>query len=74
MFVLKSLFSRRVPLSYRSIRVSLSDAPSVYAFEKSKNDPSLATKRHSLAHILAMAVQKIIPDAQATIGPCIENG
>jgi threonyl-tRNA synthetase len=54
--------------------VSLSDAPSVYAFEKSKNDPSLATKRHSLAHILAMAVQKIIPDAQATIGPCIENG
>ena len=46
----------------------------VYDFERSANDPSLVVKRHSAAHILAMAVQKLYPDAQATIGPCVENG
>jgi len=30
--------------------------------------------RHSLAHIMAEAVQKLFPDAQFGIGPVIENG
>jgi threonyl-tRNA synthetase len=30
--------------------------------------------RHSAAHILASAVQRIYPDAQVTIGPVIEDG
>ena len=30
--------------------------------------------RHSSAHIMAMAVQRLHKDAQVTIGPWIENG
>ncbi|KAH7533449.1 hypothetical protein FEM48_Zijuj04G0131700 [Ziziphus jujuba var. spinosa] len=40
------------------------------------NDSSdkLLRIRHSCAHVMAMAVQKIFPDAKVTIGPWIENG
>lgn len=31
-------------------------------------------KRHSLAHLLAAAVQEIYPDTKLTLGPAIENG
>lgn len=34
-----------------------------------ESDPSL-----QCAHVMAMAVQKIFPDAKVTIGPWIENG
>ncbi|KAL5581719.1 hypothetical protein UlMin_014161 [Ulmus minor] len=30
--------------------------------------------RHTCAHVMAMAVQKIFPDAKVTIGPWIDNG
>ena len=40
----------------------------------SKDDEGLETIRHDTAHILAMAVQELFPDAQVTIGPVIENG
>jgi threonyl-tRNA synthetase len=30
--------------------------------------------RHTTSHVLAMAVQKLFPKAQVTIGPWIENG
>lgn len=30
--------------------------------------------RHTCAHVMAMAVQKLFPDARVTIGPWIENG
>ncbi len=36
--------------------------------------PSLENKRHSAAHLLAMAVLKQYPDAKLGIGPTIENG
>jgi threonyl-tRNA synthetase len=38
------------------------------------NDDELLRIRHSSAHVMAMAVQKIYPEAQVTIGPWIENG
>ena len=38
------------------------------------NDEDLLKIRHSTAHIMAMAVQKIFPEAQTTIGPWIDNG
>ncbi len=34
----------------------------------------LATTRHTTAHVMAEAVQKLFPDAKVTIGPSIENG
>jgi len=36
--------------------------------------PELVKIRHSSAHIMAMAVQRLFPKAQVTIGPWIENG
>lgn len=36
--------------------------------------PSLEAKRHSLAHILAQAVQDMFPEAKLGIGPAIDNG
>jgi len=38
-------------------------------------DPDgLEIVRHSTAHLLAMAVKQLFPDAQVTIGPTVENG
>jgi len=37
-------------------------------------DKDLDKKRHSLAHILAMAVLERLPEAKVGIGPTIENG
>ncbi|CAH2052546.1 unnamed protein product [Thlaspi arvense] len=40
------------------------------------NDSSdkLLKIRHTCAHVMAMAVQKLFPDAKVTIGPWIDNG
>ena len=38
------------------------------------NDNELLKLRHSTAHVMAMAVQRIYPEAQTTIGPWIEHG
>ncbi|HPY08997.1 MAG: threonine--tRNA ligase [Patescibacteria group bacterium] len=35
---------------------------------------NLEKKRHSLAHIMAAAIQELWPEAQLAIGPAIENG
>jgi threonyl-tRNA synthetase len=35
---------------------------------------SIAEIRHSFAHLLAAAIEKMYPDAKATIGPAVENG
>jgi threonyl-tRNA synthetase len=39
-----------------------------------KSADGLEVIRHSTAHVLAMAVQKLWPGTQVTIGPVIENG
>ncbi|WNC87618.1 threonine--tRNA ligase [Thermosynechococcus sp. QKsg1] len=41
---------------------------------KTSESERLKRIRHTSAHILAMAVQKLFPKAQVTIGPWIENG
>lgn len=41
---------------------------------KAKKEISVGTKRHSFAHILAMAVLEFYPNAKLGIGPAIENG
>ncbi len=40
----------------------------------SKSPEALEIVRHSTAHLLAQAVQRLFPGAQVTIGPVIENG
>ena len=37
----------------------------------SNNEPFIDILRHDTAHVLAMAVQELFPDAQVTIGPCL---
>jgi threonyl-tRNA synthetase len=39
-----------------------------------KHTDALEVLRHSTAHLLAQAVQRLYPGAQVTIGPVIENG
>jgi len=39
-----------------------------------ESDDELLRIRHSAAHILAMATQRLFPDVQVTIGPWIDNG
>lgn len=39
-----------------------------------KDDDGLEVLRHSCAHLMAQAVQRLFPTAQVTIGPTIEDG
>lgn len=39
-----------------------------------KNDSKIERMRHSAAHVLAMAVLEMFPDAKLAIGPTVENG
>jgi hypothetical protein len=39
-----------------------------------ESDMDLLKLRHSSAHVMAMAVQQVFPEAQTTIGPWIDNG
>jgi threonyl-tRNA synthetase len=44
------------------------------ALPKTSQSPELLRIRHSMSHVLAMAVQKLHPQAQVTIGPWTETG
>ena len=57
-----------VDTSYRIDR----DANVAIVTEKSPE--ALDILRHSTAHLLAQATQRLFPDTQVTIGPVIENG
>jgi threonyl-tRNA synthetase len=41
---------------------------------KTSESEALKKIRHTASHVMAMAVQKLFPKAQVTIGPWIENG
>jgi threonyl-tRNA synthetase len=41
---------------------------------KTSESPALLRIRHSMSHVMAMAVQKLFPRAQVTIGPWTESG
>eukprot|EP01041_Mallomonas_annulata_P008672 gene8672-17904_t len=45
-----------------------------YNLPSNDNSPQLLRIRHTTAHVMAMAVQKLFPEAQVTIGPWIDNG
>lgn len=53
------------------------DAPveeAAIVLPKTSESPQLLRIRHSMSHVLAMAVQKLFPGAQVTIGPWTESG
>lgn len=54
-----------------------SDVPKQLAkmyLPRTSESESLKKIRHTASHVMAMAVQKLFPKAQVTIGPWIENG
>lgn len=44
------------------------------ALPTNETNEQLGKIRHSTAHIMAMAVQRLHPNAQVTVGPVIDNG
>ncbi len=50
------------------------DADAELAIVTERDDDGLEIIRHSCAHLMAQAVQRLFPDAQVTIGPVIEDG
>lgn len=59
---------RLVDTSYRI------DADAALEIVTDKHPDALEILRHSTAHLLAQAVQRLYPGAQVTIGPVIDNG
>ncbi|WP_297834828.1 threonine--tRNA ligase [Thermomonas sp.] len=50
------------------------DRDASLAIVTDKSPEALDILRHSTAHLLAQAVQRLFPGAQVTIGPVVENG
>jgi threonyl-tRNA synthetase len=51
-----------------------SPEPAPIVLPKTSESPELLKIRHSMSHVMAMAVQKLFPAARVTIGPWTENG
>jgi threonyl-tRNA synthetase len=51
-----------------------SEAEEIFQLPTNEDDEELLKIRHSSAHVMAMAVQQVFPEAQVTIGPWIDNG
>jgi len=50
------------------------EQPEKIYLPRTSESESLKKIRHTTSHVMAMAVQKLFPEAQVTIGPWIENG
>ena len=53
---------------------SSQDQPQKIYLPRTSESEQLKKIRHTTSHVMAMAVQKLFPKAQVTIGPWIENG
>ncbi|PQQ10622.1 exopolygalacturonase clone GBGA483-like [Prunus yedoensis var. nudiflora] len=58
----------------KETRKEKSDKLEKVVLPTNESSESLLRIRHTCAHVMAMAVQKLFPDAKVTIGPWIENG
>ena len=58
----------------RDIREILNDGDRIEIITLKNSSKSLEVIRHSAAHVLAQATQRLWPDVKVTIGPVIENG
>jgi threonyl-tRNA synthetase len=50
------------------------EQPEKINLPRTSESETLQKIRHTTSHVMAMAVQKLFPEAQVTIGPWIENG
>ena len=49
-------------------------SPAAIALPRTSESDSLKRIRHTFSHVMAMAVQRLFPKAQVTIGPWIDYG
>lgn len=54
--------------------ISAPEQPAKIDLPRTSESEQLKKIRHTTSHVMAMAVQKLFPKAQVTIGPWIENG
>ncbi|MCU0547397.1 MAG: threonine--tRNA ligase, partial [Oscillatoriaceae cyanobacterium Prado104] len=54
--------------------ISPPQQPAKIELPRTSESEQLKKIRHTASHVMAMAVQKLFPKAQVTIGPWIENG
>lgn len=64
----------QVQPSPASNATGLDTAASILRLPKTSESETLKKIRHTTSHVMAMAVQKLFPKAQVTIGPWTENG
>src|SRR3954462_13225667 len=57
----------------RDLRLTLPDGASLRILTAGDDD-ALPVRRHSTAHLMAEAVQRLWPGTRVAIGPAIENG
>ncbi len=55
-------------------KVEAPEQPEKIHLPRTSESESLKKIRHTTSHVMAMAVQRLFPEAQVTIGPWIENG
>ena len=63
-----------VPVQVSSAAVTTTAPLAPVMLPKTSESAQLLKIRHSMSHVMAMAVQKLFPDAQVTIGPWTETG
>ncbi|MBD2775872.1 threonine--tRNA ligase [Iningainema tapete] len=61
------------PMSQQS-PINQPEQPEKIYLPRTSESDNLKKIRHTASHVMAMAVQKLFPKAQVTIGPWIENG
>ncbi len=67
--------AENLPVENVSLAQPASEPPLVkISLPKTSESEALKKIRHTASHVMAMAVQKLFPKAQVTIGPWIENG
>ncbi|CAN6684712.1 unnamed protein product [Malus baccata var. baccata] len=58
----------------KDAQMEVADKHEKVVLPTNESSESLIKIRHTCAHVMAMAVQKLFPNAKVTIGPWIENG
>lgn len=73
----KSLLLTNPPMVHQPMSIESPvqpEQPAKMYLPRTSESEELKKIRHTASHVMAMAVQKLFPKAQVTIGPWIENG
>ncbi len=62
------------PIAVSPQAASTESTTAAIQLPRTSDSPALLRIRHSMSHVLAMAVQRLFPKAQVTIGPWTETG